>query len=254
MPDDGDVAAAAAEGAPEKKKSAEVTVSTEVNNVLTIMFQNTGAVLFRRAGLDLSSLNFRKNVGHVFEALLRRLDLDWSADGKALWWRADGRSSNDALSWQEPKSWRSRMPKETRAGSTLGGLDPAELQHDTSAAGVGSTAARRAADDARLEPPRALEFVKPEAAGRLKRGTGWGNVPRTLTSRCVAEQSCIDSLIVIVQEHAPGMCRKDSEERPHGWARSTLAPGHVHTHRNISHRQVGTGQKTALAIITRNFS
>ena len=39
---------------------------------------------------------------------------------------------------------------------------------------------------ARLPAPRALELVKPDAADRMKRGSGWGNTPRPLVQLSAA--------------------------------------------------------------------
>ena len=44
---------------------------------------------------------------------------------------------------------------------------------------------------ARLPAPRALELVKPDAADRMKRGSGWGNTPRPLVQLCVCEQASL---------------------------------------------------------------
>ena len=39
---------------------------------------------------------------------------------------------------------------------------------------------------ARLPAPRALKLVKPDAADRMKRGSGWGNTPRPLVQLSAA--------------------------------------------------------------------
>ena len=68
---------------------------------------------------------------------------------------------------------------------------------------IGSTAARRAAEAARPEPPRPMALVTPTSTDRMKqRGSGWGNMPRPLTRCCMAEQVQLDTLVLIAQEHA----------------------------------------------------
>jgi hypothetical protein len=49
---------------------------------------------------------------------------------------------------------------------------------------VGCEAQGGAFEAARLPAPRALELVKPDAADRMKRGSGWGNTPRPLVQLC----------------------------------------------------------------------
>ena len=85
---------------------------------------------------------------------------------------------------------------------TLGALDGINLQHDALSGAAGSIGAQRAAEAARPGAPRALELAKPEDAYNLKRGSGWGNTPRPLARRCIAEQPCLDSLLLIGEEHA----------------------------------------------------
>ena len=182
-----------------QKSTTMVNISRVIDNVITILFQNTGHEMFRGA-LDLSSINYKKNVGHVVEVLLRKIGLDWSITGRLLWWKARGCDAG-SLAWKEPAATGSRRPAEART-STLGGLDESELQHEASAVGAGSAAAQRAAEAARPEPPRVVERVRPDASDRLKRGTGWGNVPRVLSQCCVCEQEQLDALLLIGQEHA----------------------------------------------------
>ena len=49
---------------------------------------------------------------------------------------------------------------------------------------VGCEAQGGTFEAARLPAPRALELVKPDAADRMKRGSGWGNTPRPLVQLC----------------------------------------------------------------------
>ena len=56
---------------------------------------------------------------------------------------------------------------------------------------VGCEAQGGTFEAARLPAPRALELVKPDAADRMKRGSGWGNTPRPLVQLCVCEQASL---------------------------------------------------------------
>ena len=138
------------------------------------------------------------NAGDVIAALAWKAGFDWSKDGKRVW----RRSEPEAAAMLEPTAARNTLRPAEQRTTALGGLDEVNLQHDAEAEGVGAPAAQRAAEAAQPEPPRALGLVKAATADKLKRGSGWGNVPRPLTHCCVAEQSQLDSLIVIVQEHA----------------------------------------------------
>eukprot|EP00966_Prymnesium_polylepis_P220015 5089613-Prymnesium_polylepis.2 len=205
LEDEADATGAASER-ERGKESPKRAVSECGHNLATVITQTAmcataaaDSVLRPLMHKSATSLGWNANAGHVIEVLCRSMGLDFSKDGKRLWRRAEPDAS--VLHWREPKSANSRQPKEQR-GSALGGLDAAELQHDAGAAGTGSAAAQRAAEAAQLEPPRVLELVKPDAGDKLKRGTGWGNVPRALTRRCIAEQECLDSLVLIAQEHA----------------------------------------------------
>ena len=51
---------------------------------------------------------------------------------------------------------------------------------------VGCEAQGGTFEAARLPAPRALELVKPDAADRMKRGSGWGNTPRPLVQLSAA--------------------------------------------------------------------
>ena len=199
-----------------------VNITRVIDNVVTILFQNKAHDFFK-GRLDLSGINYKKNVGHVIEMLLRKVGLDWSSSGRLLWWTSRGREAG-SLAWKQPARAGSRKPADARP-STIGDLDDAELEHDATAAGAGSRAAQRAAEAARPEPPRVLERVRPERADRLKRGTGWGNVPRTLKECCVCEQEQLDALVLIGQEHAM-MCgaalrRVHCDDAPH-WSSHSI--------------------------------
>eukprot|EP00900_Chrysochromulina_parva_P017205 jgi/Chrpa1/25486/Chrysochromulina_OHIO_Genome00025713-RA len=146
----------------------------------------------------LREINWNSNPGNVVAALLHACGLAWSTCGTKLWRRAD---PTKVIEWRPPAKTRSLRPAAPRA-TTLDALDDDELQHDAGAAGVGTAAAQRAAEAARPAPPRVLERVRPEASDRLKRGSGWGSVPRPLARCCIVEQASLDSLVLIGQEHA----------------------------------------------------
>jgi hypothetical protein len=73
---------------------------------------------------------------------------------------------------------------------------------------VGCEAQGGAFEAARLPAPRALELVKPDAADRMKRGSGWGNTPRPLVQLCVCEQA---SLTCVLRGEPGGERRGDGQ-------------------------------------------
>ena len=148
--------------------------------------------------LAAQNLDWRSSPGSIIEVLLRCVGLDWSRSGQTVWRVADPTSK---LFFRAPEKSGSLRPAAARP-TTIGSLDTAELEHDAVAGGAGSEASQRAAARARPEPPRVLECVAPDNADRLKRGTGWGNVPRSLAECCVCEQGQLDALVLIGQEHA----------------------------------------------------
>ena len=95
---------------------------------VTILFQNKAHDFFK-GRLDLSGINYKKNVGHVIEMLLRKVGLDWSSSGRLLWWTSRGREAS-SLAWKQPARAGSRKPAEARP-STIGDLDDEELEAST---------------------------------------------------------------------------------------------------------------------------
>ena len=57
------------EEATAAKFGTRTHITDHMNNVVTILFQNTSHSFFRDR-LNLSSINYKKNVGHVLEALV----------------------------------------------------------------------------------------------------------------------------------------------------------------------------------------
>lgn len=170
-----------------------------MNNVVTVLFQNHESHFFRDR-LDLSSINYKKNVGHVLEAALRAIGLRWHPSGKCIWWAAE--PNGEKLQWLKPAKTGSRAPK-PHAPSAMEQADAVDLQHDGSAAAGGSRTAQAAAAAARPPLPRALQLVPAPSGERIGRiGTGWGHVPRPITERCIAEQANVDDLVLRVQHHA----------------------------------------------------
>jgi hypothetical protein len=196
-------------GASASGKSTKATVSYPVLALLQTILQHSvetfadksmelSYVLTPINNPELRKVNWKSNPGNVIEALLHACGLGWSPCGTKLWRRAD---PTKVIEWRPPQKGRSLRPGAPRA-TTLDALDDDELQHDAGAARVGTAAAQRAAEAARPAPPRVLERVRPEASDRLKRGSGWGSVPRPLASCCIVEQASLDSLVLIGQEHA----------------------------------------------------
>ena len=90
--------------------SHQVSISTQMDNVTTIIFQNSADQMFTGT-VDFSSINYKKNVGHVLHALLSALGYECSDDGKTL-----SHSSNPTakLKWREPVSQGSRKAADVR--------------------------------------------------------------------------------------------------------------------------------------------
>ena len=161
-----------------------VKCSEQVNNLITILYQNTtdDKVL---GGLDLSKVSYHKNAAPVILALLTAAGLACDANGKELWRLADPATK---LYWQQPKAANTRQPAE-RAAAALHGLGDAPLEHDEEAAVKGPAARLRAAEKTRPSALRVLASAPPPAKSAIiKQGTGWGSMPRPITSRCVADQ------------------------------------------------------------------
>lgn len=68
--------------------AAKVRISSVMNNVLTIVYQNKNAELFKGI-VDLSKLNYKSNLGVVIASMLQALGYAWSEAGKKLWRRAE---------------------------------------------------------------------------------------------------------------------------------------------------------------------
>ena len=182
--------------------SNSIHISEQMDNITTIIFQNTADQMFTGV-IDLTALNYKKNVGHLMRALLSTLGFDCSDDGKTL-----SHSSNPTakLKWRQPAS-RSRKPADVARPTLLGQLEGLDLTHDDGTPRAGSRAAQAAAAAARPPAaPQALPLALSAAADRIGRlGTGYGNMPRAISECCVAEQSSLDDLVVRVQ-HAVRTC------------------------------------------------
>ena len=61
----------------------QVNVSDRANKVATILFQNTKDSMFTGV-LDLTGINYKKNLGDLLLALLTTAGFDSSSDGKAI--------------------------------------------------------------------------------------------------------------------------------------------------------------------------
>ena len=68
--------------------ATKVRISSAMNNVMTILYQNTKADLFD-GRLSLSKLNYKSNLGVIIAAMLSALGFAWSETGKRLWRRAE---------------------------------------------------------------------------------------------------------------------------------------------------------------------
>ena len=207
-------------GAPSSSVASErIVVPTDVKLVVQTVLQHVtaeaGSAKQLLAARVLAHLNITKpsgarwQLGHVVRNLLSNF-FAWAAGGKRAWLKA---LPDEVMVWETPKEGsdgrrRSSNPAPQRA-TALGDLDDAELQHDgTAEPTAGSAAAQRAVATAQPTPTRVLERVKPDAADRLKRGSGCGNTPRPLARRCLAEQERLDTLVEMVQAHAPRCSRR----------------------------------------------
>ena len=239
-------------GAEDAEKGKQVRVSLPVKHVLQTILQHAAEafgdktnelsdVLVSINNDPLRKINWNSNPGNVIEALLYAVGLGWSSRGKRLWRRAE---PSEAIEWRPPQQGRSLRPAAPRA-TTLDALHGDELQHEATAAGAGTAAAQRAAEAARPAPPRVLERVRPEASDRLKRGSGWGSVPRPLARCCIVEQASLDSLVLIGQEHAltcgaPLRCGCSAT----GWARRHTTHEQPQARSRPSPRPTQTGTGT----------
>ena len=180
----------------------DIKISEQMDNITTTIFQNTADQMFTGV-IDLTALNYKKNVGHLMLALLSALGFVCADDGKTL-----SHSSNPTakLNWCKPAS-KSRQAADVARPTLLGQLQGLDLTHDDGMPRPGSRAAQTAAAAARPPAaPRALPLALPAAADRIGRlGTGYGNMPRAISECCVAEQSSLDDLVVRVQ-HAVRTC------------------------------------------------
>ena len=61
--------------------SNSIMISEQMDNITTIIFQNTADQMFTGV-IDLTALNYKKNVGHLMRALLSMLGFVCSDDGK----------------------------------------------------------------------------------------------------------------------------------------------------------------------------
>ena len=188
--------------------SVPARVSDKVLRVLQTMLQHAASKSSVIDMLDLSgaikhdgSLNLKSNPGVVIEALLDFAGLKSTEDGKRLW-RAD--APDVALEWQTSDSRASLRPASRVASTRDEVRATAGLEHDGNTTKVvGSKAQRRGAEAAKLVAPRALGLTQPNAAlaAPITHGSGWGNAARPLTSRCLAEQAALDTLVAVVQDH-----------------------------------------------------
>ena len=198
----------------------QVNVSDRANKVATILFQNTKDSMFTGV-LDLTGINYKKNLGDLLLALLTTAGFDSSSDGKAIWHKS---APGVKLGWRQPAKLGTRQAADARP-TLLGRLQGLDLTHDDGMPRAGSRAANAAAAAARPPAaPKALPLAKPAAADRIGRnsGTGHGNVPRAISECCVVEQSSLDDLVARVQHAvrtcsscAASLCRVHSNEEPH---------------------------------------
>jgi len=186
------------------------TVSDCGNNLTTVIVQTvvgakggdysflTGLLNAERA----RKLRWNSNPGDVIELLVASLGLDFSPDGTKIMKR--GHQQDIALHAQPLACATSRKPALQGRATTISMLASLSLEHeaDTCASG-GSRAAQAAAEAARPPPLRSLTRVAPGASDKFttRLGTGWGHHPRQRAPRCIAEVSCIEMLVLEVQEH-----------------------------------------------------
>ena len=119
--------------------SNSIMISEQMDNITTIIFQNTADQMFTGV-IDLTALNYKKNVGHLMRALLSTLGFVCSDDGKTL-----SHSSNPTakLKWRQPAS-RSRKPADFARPTLLGQLEGLDLTHDDGTPRAGSRGLWRA--------------------------------------------------------------------------------------------------------------
>ena len=130
--------------------SISISISEQMDNITTTIFQNTADQMFTGV-IDLTALNYKKNVGHLMLALLLALGFVCSDDGKTL-----SHSSNPTakLNWCKPASkGGSRKAADVARPTLLGQLQGLDLTHDDGMPRPGSRAAQTAAAAA-ARPPR----------------------------------------------------------------------------------------------------
>ena len=137
--------------APASKTSmTNVQVSTSVKHVVQTIIQHAAEAFHDKArqlssvlaGLQLSTINWKSNGGHVIEALLHRAGLSWSATGKTLWRRAE---PGVHIQWRQLIKAGSLRPAAPTV-SALGDLDASELQHNPEASCAAGGRAQVAAE------------------------------------------------------------------------------------------------------------
>lgn len=132
--------------------SISISISEQMDNITTTIFQNTADQMFTGV-IDLTALNYKKNVGHLMLALLLALGFVCSDDGKTL-----SHSSNPTakLNWCKPVSkGGSRKAADVARPTLLGQLQGLDLTHDDGMPRPGSRAAQTAAAAARPPARRA---------------------------------------------------------------------------------------------------
>ena len=129
---------------------SSVQISEQMDNITTIIFQNSADRMFTGV-IDLTALNYKKNVGHLMLALFSALGFVCADDGKTL-----SHSSNPTakLIWCKPASKGSRKAEDVARPTLLGQLQGLDLTHDGTP-GAGSRAAQAAAAAARPPARRA---------------------------------------------------------------------------------------------------
>ena len=121
------------------RSTTYVSIAEDMNNVVTVLFQNHESHFFRDR-LDLSSINYKKNVGHVLEAALLAIGLRWHPSGKCIWWAAE--PNGEKLQWLEPAKIGSRAPKpQTQSARRRRGTSGRRASSATSTAATTPTAA-----------------------------------------------------------------------------------------------------------------
>ena len=103
-------------GADGQSSSTHVRISSKMDNVVTILFQNRASAFFT-GRLDLSKINFKSNIGDVIELLVDKVGLKASPSGKSLWWTAQPNEAPPPPTHRRP---RPRRPAGRRARSRHG--------------------------------------------------------------------------------------------------------------------------------------